>query len=251
MAFDTLPEACEWIANQYGKEAEVWINGDDWCMEGAAVYLDNLRDWRTGERFRRISLNADEQRNNLPFAAYRRALFQREVERESFLALGSMSAWSGLGEEGMRAPGVERLMTANRAAGPGAVGLVFMRVSRWGTEWMPFAGKKYEEGDRGAAVVAWNRAVMEDGEAWAAMNNLAWVALEEGRTEEARDWIDQAMEHEEARENASVRDTAAAVRRAEERRGKSEKRTKSGVKGNGEVVGRHAGQRELDWEKKK
>lgn len=58
-------------------------------------------------------------------------------------------------------------------------------------------------------AVAWNP------EQWVTMNNLAWILAEEGRVAEAREWMDRAMENEEARNNAGVWDTEAAVRRAE------------------------------------
>ena len=84
-----------------------------------------------------------------------------------------------------------------------------------GTWWYQLGTARYRLGDREGALEAWRRAVLVDGGQWEAMNNLAWVALEEGRVAEARGWIDRAMEHEEAKESAGARDTEAKVRQAE------------------------------------
>lgn len=76
----------------------------------------------------------------------------------------------------------------------------------------------YRAGRRSEALEAWERAVRAAPGQWEAMNNLAWVLLEEGRVAEARMWIDRAMEHGAARASAGARDTEAAVGRAESER---------------------------------
>ena len=214
--YDPLPGACRWIAERYGAGAEVWINGGDCATEPAAVYLGNVMDWRTGEKARPNSWQKNGP-GKPPFRACAEAVFRTHPEKESFMALGGMwpFQYSGLTEEDCLRPGVEVERTWTNALGLQAVGLVLMRVDRWGREWGPFGIARYQCGDKEGAVAAWKRAVEEDESAWEAMNNLAWVALEDGRVEEARGWIDRAMEHEAARGNASVRDTEAAVGRAE------------------------------------
>ena len=124
-------------------------------------------------------------------------------------------------------------VTTGNAAAEGNWGVVLAKEGRWmealghleaaarlergnGAWWYQLGTVRYQLGDRAGAVEEWQRAVKADGAQWVAMNNLAWVALEEGRTAEARAWIDRAMEHEAARKNAGARDTAEAVRRAEE-----------------------------------
>ena len=71
-------------------------------------------------------------------------------------------------------------------------------------------------GEKGRTWLEWGLAAV-DADAWEAMNNLAWMALEEGRVEEARAWMDRAMEHEAARESAGARDTEEAVKAVETR----------------------------------
>jgi tetratricopeptide (TPR) repeat protein len=117
-------------------------------------------------------------------------------------------------------PGVEVGKEWTQALSPQSVALVLLKVKRWGREWGDYGLARYQAGDRRAAVAAWERAVAEDSGAWEAMNNLAWLALEDGHLEDARRWIDLAMEHEQARESPSVRDTEFAVRRAEGGEGK-------------------------------
>jgi tetratricopeptide (TPR) repeat protein len=85
-----------------------------------------------------------------------------------------------------------------------------------GEIWSQVGMARHAAGDRAGARKAWKRAVAVSPEEWKAMNNLAWTALEEGRTVEARAWIHRAMAHAEARASAGVLDTEAAIRRAEE-----------------------------------
>ena len=216
LEYDPLPGACRWIAERYGEDVEVWINGDDYATEPAAVYLVNVKDWRTGEKARPTNWSAEAAKHVVPpFRACREAVFRTFPEQASFLALGSCWEFSGLEEGDSMLPGVEVERTWMPTLNGSSVGLVLMRVNRWGGEWMSTAMLCYQKGDRERAVAAWTRAAEEDDGHWAAMNNLAWVLLEEGRVAEAREWIDRAMADAAAKENPGVRDTEAAVRRAE------------------------------------
>lgn len=215
-AYDPLPVACQWVAGRYGPETEVWINGDDLATEPAAVYLENVRDWRTGKRTEPISWG--RKTYVLPaFSDCTDALFRSLPEADSFLVLGSLTdfRFSGLVPEDLRGPGVEIEGAWTRAACPYAAGIVAMRVWRRNRDWGAAGAERYRSGDREGAAMAWKRVVAEDGAAWEAMNNLAWMALEDGKVDEARAWIDRAMEHGAARQNRSARDTEEAVRRAE------------------------------------
>lgn len=215
--YDVLPLACRWVAEQYGPDEETWINGDDVCTEVAAAYLGNVMNWRTGERAGLISWSRPQPVVGAPsFPACATAVFRAHPEKESFLALAALWKWGGLAEEDLTRPGVEVETAWTRMVGPDGRPMALMRVWRRGAEWCPLALARYQAGNRVGAVAAWERAVSEDGGQWEAMNNLAWVALEDGRVEEARTWIDRAMEHEGARESAGARDTETKVRAAED-----------------------------------
>lgn len=106
--FDAMPEACRWIAETYGPDAEVWLNGDDHPSSVAAAYLPNLRDWRTGEKTGRMSLAMSGYKGYREFAECRGEIFEREPWRESFLAMGFPGTEAGLKEEDVEgADGVE------------------------------------------------------------------------------------------------------------------------------------------------
>ena len=125
-------------------------------------------------------------------------------------------------------------VTTGNAPAEGNLGTALAKEGRWaearghlesavalnpadGILWYQLGTVRWHQCERGGALEAWKRAVREDETQWEAMNNLAWVALEEGRVAEARQWIDRAMANEKARENAGVLDTEERVRRAEER----------------------------------
>lgn len=234
--YDPLRGACRWIAERYGKDAEVWINGGDICTEGAAAYLENVVDWRTGRRPELHGYSAKRPHiGPTPFSVRAEGIFQDRPEAESFLVLASMSGWNGLTEQdfaegGMRAELVrargvldprvavgEMVLRVERGAAPAGEPVGSGTAAAQGEFWLWRGETRYHAGDRAGAMAAWKRAVQTDGGQWEAMNNLAWVLLEEGRVEEARAWIDKAMEHEAARRNAGARDTEAAVGRVEGR----------------------------------
>jgi hypothetical protein len=82
--------------------------------------------------------------------------------------------------------------------------------------WTQVGMARYHQGDHEGAREAWKRAVEASERQWMAMNNLAWVELEDGHVADARKWIDRALENPEARAQPGVRDTEADVRKAEE-----------------------------------
>lgn len=212
---DSLRGACRWIAEQYGTESQVWINGGDFATEPAAVYLSGVMDWRTGKRAEPMSWGRGKHAVP-PFRVCAEAVFRAFPGQASFLALCSTGPFCGLTEDDFARSGVVVEKAWTRAVSPQAEALALLRVRRWGRDWGDFGMERYQAGDRAGAVEAWARAVEEDaGGAWEAMNNLAWVALEEGRVAAAREWIDRAMACEEARQSAEVLDTEAAVRRTE------------------------------------
>lgn len=215
-AYDPLPVVCRWIAGRYGADAEVWINGDDLSTEPAAVYLENIRDWRTGKRTVPISWGTRTYVQPA-FADCVDAAFRFQPEVDSFLVMGSLAEFrfSGLEPEDFRRPGVEIEGVWTRVACPYATGIAVMRVWRRGRDWGALGAVRYQQGDREGAVAAWTRAAEEDDGQWAAMNNLAWVLLEEGRVAEAREWIDRALVHEAARASTGVRGTEEAIRHVE------------------------------------
>jgi hypothetical protein len=218
--YDVLPGVCRWVEEEFGEDAEVWI---DASTEVAWAYLGNAMDRGTGEKARPVSWAKDVGVALRGFEESRRMVFGRDPGKESVLALGSMEDWSGMSWKDAERPGVEVLLWKDRSICPWIGGVAVVRAWRWGKEWEPTGVAKYAAGDREGAVAAWKRAVREDGGAWGAMNNLAWAALEDGRTAEAREWIDRAMGFEEARENPGARDTEREVERRE-RAGEWERR---------------------------
>ena len=219
--YDPLRGVCRWVENRHGKDAEVWINGNDVCAEGAAAYLENVMDWRTGTKAEPHSYSVKRSAMSVPFRIGAESFFRSRPEAESFLLLASGLDRNGLAEEDLRRGGLTvEVFRPNVLDSNVTVGSVLFRVAREsaserGAFWMRRGMARLGAGDRAGAVAAWKRAVDEDGGQWEAMNNLAWVSLEEGRVEEAGEWIGRAMEHEAARCNAGVWDTEAAVRRAE------------------------------------
>ena len=220
--YDPLRGACRWISETYGKDAEIWINGGDICVEGAVAYLDNVKDWRTGKRPEVNSYSIKRPGiAPVPFGICSDRIFRSRPGEESFLVLASMTYWNGLSQEDYAREGLtrewmrEQVLDSQITAGEVILRVKRAKASDRGGFWMRVGLERYQAGDREGAVEAWKQAILEDGEAWEAMNNLAWVALEDGRVEEARGWIDRAMEHEAARESPGVRDTEEAVRKAE------------------------------------
>ncbi len=214
--FDPMPVACRWITERYGADAEVWVNGDDHPSSVAAAYLNHMRDWRTGKKTGRLCLASSGVTGTWPFAVYRAEFFRRHPEKDSFLVMVTPSDYNGWEDADYTRPGAEIEGVWTQAVWPHAVGVALVRVWRWGEEWGPSGIVRYQAGDRAGAEAAWKRAVEEEEGAWEAMNNLAWVALEEGRVAEARKWIDRAMEHEAARESEGAKDTEERIRKAEE-----------------------------------
>lgn len=208
--YDVLPGVCRRITERFGLGAEVWI---DYTSEPAAAYLKNAMDWTTGKKAGPVSWKPGQIPWGEPFRGCRAEIFSNDPGRESFLGVATLVDWGGVARDDLEAPGTEVLEAA--ISGIHVGGVVAFRSWRWGREWIPTGMVRLRAGDREGAAAAWRRTVAEDGGAWEAMNNLAWVALEEGRVEEARGWIDRAMVFEEARGNAAVRDTEADVRRAE------------------------------------
>ena len=210
--YDVLPRVCREINEHFGKGTEVWISC---ASEVAAVYLENAMDWTTGEKARPFSWNVDKGLRGCPFRSGREEIFRKNPMLECFLAMGTMAGWGWMTMEDTQSPGVEILRVADHSINPDVGGVVVLRAWRWGREWAPVGMARYQAGDRPGAVQAWKRAVEEDGGAWEAMNNLAWLCAEDGRVAEARAWMDCAMEQEAARESAGAWNTEAAVRRAE------------------------------------
>lgn len=216
--YDSIGGACRFIAERYGKNAETWIDGDNFLAESAAAYLENLLDWRTGERADRIRFEAGWTYEACSLEERRDEIFLEHPDKEFFLAMLVVKEGSPLSLQGAEQAGIEVLYLQRKTIlGAGTLVLKVHRCNpaARGALWMRKGMERLAGGDREGAKVAWARAARVDGEQWEAMNNLAWVLLEEGRVAEARTWIDRAMENEEARENGGVQDTAAAVRRAE------------------------------------
>jgi hypothetical protein len=128
--FDPMPGACRWIAETYGPDAEVWINGDDHPSSVASAYLTNLRDWRTGGKTGRMSLALSGYKGFRKFSECRREIFAREPERDSFLALGFPGTEAGFEAEDAEAPGVEVLYRNPDSPFKNTGKLVVLRVER-------------------------------------------------------------------------------------------------------------------------
>ena len=224
-AYDPLPGACRWIAERYGKDAEVWINGQNYLAEGALAYLDNLWDWQTGRQAGRIRFKTGWEYAVCPFGESRGEVFRLHPEKESFLALVTLGDGSGLMPQSAVAEGMEvEYLAPWSMLGKGAMVVKVPGIRPAGNGdgvqseadmWMGTGMERLGRSDLEGAMDAWKRVLELAPGQWEAMNNLAWVLLEAGRVAEAREWIDRAMEHGAARENAGVRDTEAAVRRAE------------------------------------
>lgn len=220
--FDPVPGACRFIAERHGRDAEVWINGQNFLADASAAYLDNLWDWQTGQRAKRLRFQAGWEYAVEPFGESRARMSRMHPGKESFLVLAVLGDGSGLSPETAEAEGMEvewlsevsmmgqQAMVAKMSAGNRG------RRTPAGDQWTKTGLERLAGGDREGAKEAWKRAVQAAPGQWEAMNNLAWVLLEEGRTAEAREWIDRTMACPGARENAGVRDTEAAVKRAEE-----------------------------------
>lgn len=210
-AFDPLPVACRTIVEKYGRDAEVWIDGHDYYAEGAAAYLDRLMDWRTGMRAERFRWEAGSRQERRPFQTCLEDIFRSHPGRESIRILASLAGGEdGLGLLDLIEPGVNVEYLSRQAICPWSGGTFFAKVMR-----IDFGKRSEWQRDRHRTMAALARLIQLDEGQWEAMNNLAWLCAEEGRVEEARAWMDRAMEHEEARTNAGVWDTEAAVRRAE------------------------------------
>ena len=210
-AFDPLPVACRAIVEEYGWDGEVWMDGAESRTEGAAAYLDHPMDWRTGRRAERIRWVAGRRDEGLAFRECLEEIFRRHPGKECLWVLGTLGGGGeGVSISDLTAPGVSVEFLSRRAICPWSGGVVVAKVSRDGFE------KGAEKGeDRSRMLEALARLVRLDEGQWEAMNNLAWLCAEEGRVEEAREWMNRAMANEEARKSASVWDTEAAVRRAE------------------------------------
>ena len=218
--YDPLPGACRYIAERYGRDAEVWVNGGDLCTEVASAYLDNVFDWRTGRRAERFSMAVKAQMPVQALFEFQDVHFLNHPEADSVLVLGSTAPWSGLTGEDMKEAGASVEYLSPQPLCPYSHQVFAMRLQRGnpverGAFWLRMGNGFLGRGESGRAVAAWKLAARLDGGQWEAMNNLAWVLAKAGRVGEARTWMDRAMEHEEAKVNAGVWDTEAAVKRAE------------------------------------
>lgn len=218
--YDPLPGACLFVAEQYGRDAEVWINGSDFWMETARLHLDNLKDWQTGEPPERICWIAGRERSARLFRFCREEIFWQYPEKEEFLAMGQMAAGLGFAPDDVARSGVKVEWVGQDKVCPDGYGILLIRVRKGGAEergmfWAETGMARLSRGDREGAFEALERAARVDTGQWEAMNNLAWLCVEDGEIADARAWMDQAMEHEAAQESAGVWDTEAAVRRAE------------------------------------
>lgn len=130
--YDPLPAACRWVADRYGRDAEVWINGDDVCTEGALVYLGNVSDWQTGKRAKPISWSKDRVcRIVYPFPTCVEAVFREHPEKENFLAVAALWKWGGVTPEDLKRPGIEVEQVWNGALWrEGGIALAALRVRR-------------------------------------------------------------------------------------------------------------------------
>lgn len=218
--YDGLQPACGFIAEKYGRDAEVWVNGGDLSSEVASAYLDNVMDWRTGRRAERFSMALAAQRPAKAFREFLDVHFANHPEAESVLVLGTTATWGGLTPEDVAQPETTVEYVSQYPLCPWSPGVFAMRVERGNPAdraafWVRAGTELAEQGEWGRAVAAWKLASRLDGRQWEAMNNLAWVFAQTGHAEEAREWIDRALEIPEARNRAEVRDTVEAVRRAE------------------------------------
>ena len=220
--YDSLRGACRAIAERYGNDVEVWVDGSDFVTEAAVLYLGNVMDWQTGRRAERICLKAGRQRPQRPFQECMKEIFAARSEEDRLLSI-LVPVHQRLSLESLP-PEMEIVHRPEHTMSPLWTPVCAFEIWRGsreacGRRWMQTGMERLARGERVRATTAWERAVEVDAGAWEAMNNLAWLALEEGRVAEARAWIDRAMEHEAARESVGARDTEAAVGEAEERCG--------------------------------
>lgn len=216
--FDSMKGACRYIAERYGRGAEVWIDGENYLLDGAAAYLDNVWDLSTGRRAKPIRFEAGRQYDHGKFEERLDELFRIRPGMESVLALAVYNSVSGARPQAMPFPGLKMEYCSGWSVM--AIGTIVLNTERGtpqerGTIWARTGMARLSEGDRTGGMDALARAAAWDPGQWEAMNNLAWLFAEDGRVAEAREWMDRAMANEDARNNAGVWDTEAAVRRAE------------------------------------
>lgn len=216
--YDAMKGACQYIAERYGRDAEVWIDGQNYLLEGASAYLHNLWDWQTGQPAELVRFQAGKRYDAGDFEKHLDGALMAHSGQDCLVALALFDRGSGALPPKELSPGIE---TDYYSPGAGAsIGPIVLKVTRGtpqerGTVWARTGMVRLAEGDREGGMDALARAAAWDAGQWEAMNNLAWLCVEDGRVEEARAWMDRAMANEEARDNAGVWDTEAAVRRAE------------------------------------
>ncbi len=104
--YDPLPGACQYVAETYGPDAEVWIHGDEMSLEVARAYLGNTWDWRTGERAERMCMSLASWKGDRPFAEAVREVFAKHPEKECILVMGYPGGGSGLERSDTEGDGV-------------------------------------------------------------------------------------------------------------------------------------------------
>lgn len=216
--FDSMKGACLSIAERNGRDAEVWIEGHNFLVEGAAAYLDNLWDLSTGRKAERVRLQKGWENGSADIEELWDEVFRSRPGQESLRVLALYDNGSGERPHADPSSGIEIEYCSGKSAM--SVGTIVLKVSRGtprerGSHWGRTAMERLAAGDRAGGEAALERAVSWDPGQWVAMNNLAWLCVEAGRVAEARAWMDRALANEDARNNAGVWDTEAAVRRAE------------------------------------
>lgn len=120
--YDPVPGACRYIAARYGKDAETWINGQNYLAEGTLAYLDNLRDWQTGRKAERLRFKAGWEYAVEPFGVSRERFFRTHPGQDSFLALVTLGDGSGLTPQSAEEAGMEvEYLAARSMLGKGAM----------------------------------------------------------------------------------------------------------------------------------